>query len=85
LKEDILVQLHNQLNIQMEIRFGGADGASGIKHPIQSSIIKFLTRIISTAKMSTLFQNLEKEARKKMTTIISSQCIRLNAPPAGEM
>jgi len=30
LKEDIPIQLDDQLNIQMKIRFGGADGACGM-------------------------------------------------------
>ena len=36
LKEHILVQLDDQLNIQVEVGFGGADGASGLDVDIMS-------------------------------------------------
>jgi len=36
LKEDIFIQLDDQLNIQMEVRFGGANGTGGMDVDIVS-------------------------------------------------
>ena len=52
LKEDILIQLNDQLNIQMEVRFGGADGARGMDVDIVSVFDEVVVDVVEEQGMS---------------------------------
>ena len=46
LKEYIPVQLDNQLNIEMKIRFGGADGAGGMDVDVVSMFDEVVVDVV---------------------------------------
>ena len=46
LKEDIRIQLDDQLNIQVEVRFGGADGACGMDVDVVSVFDEMVVDVV---------------------------------------
>ena len=52
LKEHILIQLDDQLNIQMKICFGGADGAGGMDVDVVSMFDEVVVDIVEEQGMS---------------------------------